>query len=309
MKYVNLTKDVKASNIVMGCMRIADKPIEQIEKTIALAFNAGVNTYDLADVYADGEAEKVFGRAMKDLGIGRGEYLLQSKCGIRKDGKGKINRFDFSKRYILKAVDNILERLGTDYLDVLLLHRPDTLVEPEEVAEAFEKLRKAGKVRAFGVSNFSAMQMELFRRWGIEIVTNQMQFSLGHTAPVDSGFNVNMYKDESINRSGDAMEYCRAHSIPMQSWSPLQYGFFEGSFIGNENFPKLNAELNKLARKYGVSPATIAVAWILRHPAYKQVVTGTTSMNHMMEMCDAGDIVLTRDEWYALYVATGRILP
>ncbi len=309
MKYVSLTKDIKASNIVMGCMRIADKPLSQIEDTIALALNAGVNMYDLADVYADGEAERAFGRAMKELGIGRSEYILQSKCGIRKDGKGKINRFDFSKRYILKSVDNILERLGSDYLDVLLLHRPDTLVEPEEVAEAFEKLKKAGKVRAFGVSNFSAMQMELFRTFGIEIVANQMQFSLGHTAPVDSGFNVNMYKDESTTRSGDAMEYCRVHKIPMQSWSPLQYGFFEGSFIGNEKFPKLNAELNKLARKYGVSPATIAVAWILRHPAYKQVVTGTTSMNHMIEMCDAGDITLTRDEWYALYAATGRILP
>ncbi len=309
MKYVNLGKELKASNIVMGCMRIADKPTAQIEETIALAFNAGVNMYDLADVYADGEAEKIFGQAMKNLGIGRGEYLLQSKCGIRKDGKGKINRFDFSKKYIVKAVEGILSRLGTDYLDILLLHRPDTLVEPEEVAEAFDKLRDSGKVRAFGVSNFSAMQMKLFESANIDIIANQMQFSLGHTAPVDGGFNVNMYKDESISRAGDAMEYCRVNGIAMQAWSPLQYGFFEGSFIGNENFPKLNAELNKIARKYGVSPATIAVAWALRHPAFKQVITGTTSMNHMMEMCDAGDITLSRDEWYSLYAATGRVLP
>lgn len=309
MKYIQLSKDLKVSNIVMGCMRIADKPIEQIEQTIALAFNAGVNMFDLADVYANGEAEKVFGQAMRDLGIDRKEYVLQSKCGIRKDGKGKINRFDFSKKYIIKAAEDSLSRLGTDYLDILLLHRPDTLVEPDEVAEAFEKLRKAGKVRAFGVSNFSAMQMQLFQNAGIEIVANQMQFSLGHTAPVDGGFNVNMYKDESVSRAGDAMEYCRLHNIAMQSWSPLQYGFFEGLFVGNEKFPKLNAELNKIAKKYGVSPSTIAVAWILRHPAFKQVVTGTTSMNHMMEMCDAGDITLTRDEWYSLYGATGRILP
>lgn len=309
MRYVQLGEDLKVSNIVMGCMRIADKPLAQIEQTVALAVNAGVNMFDLADVYADGEAEKVFGQVMRDLGIDRSEYVLQSKCGIRKDGKGKINRFDFSKKYILKAVDNSLSRLGTDYLDVLLLHRPDTLVEPEEVAEAFEKLRKSGKVRAFGVSNFSAMQMELFRKAGIQIVANQMQFSLGHTAPVDSGFNVNMYKEESVCRAGEAMEYCRLHSIAMQGWSPLQYGFFEGTFIGNDKFPKLNAELEKLARKYAVEPSTIAVAWILRHPAFKQVVTGTTSMNHMMEMCAAGDILLTRDEWYALYAATGKILP
>lgn len=309
MKYIQLGEDLKVSNVVMGCMRIADKPLAQIEQTVALALNAGVNMFDLADVYADGEAEKVFGQVMRDLGIDRSEYVLQSKCGIRKDSKGKINRFDFSKKYILKAVDNSLARLGTDHLDILLLHRPDTLVDPEEVAEAFEKLRKSGKVRAFGVSNFSAMQMELFQKAGIEIVTNQMQFSLGHTAPVDSGFNVNMYKDESVCRAGESMEYCRLHAIAMQGWSPLQYGFFEGTFVGNDKFPKLNAELEKLARKYAVAPSTIAAAWILRHPAFKQVVTGTTSMNHMMEMCDAGDILLTRDEWYALYAATGKILP
>lgn len=309
MKYIHLREDLKVSNIAMGCMRIADKPLGQIEETMALALNAGVNMFDLADVYADGEAERVFGTAMRNLGVGRKEYILQSKCGIRKDGKGKINRFDFSKKYILKAVDNILTRLGTDYLDVLLLHRPDTLVEPEEVAEAFDKLREKGKVRAFGVSNFSAMQMQLFENAGIEIVANQMQFSLGHTAPVDAGFNVNMYKDESITRAGDSMEYCRANGIAMQGWSPLQYGFFEGSFIGNENFPKLNKELDRLAKKYDVSAATIAVAWVLRHPAFKQVITGTTSMKHMMEMCDASELTLTRDEWYALYCATGRILP
>ena len=309
MKYIELKKDLKVSNIVMGCMRIADKPLAQIEQTVALAFNAGVNMFDLADVYADGEAEKTFGQVMRDLGIDRKEYVLQSKCGIRKDGRGKINRFDFSKKYILKAVENSLSRLGTDYLDVLLLHRPDTLVEPDEVAEAFEKLRKTGKVRAFGVSNFSAMQMQLFQNAGIEIVANQMQFSLGHTAPVDSGFNVNMNKDESVCRAGESMEYCRLHHIAMQSWSPLQYGFFEGLFVGNDKFPKLNAQLNKIAEKYGVSPSTIAVAWVLRHPAFKQVVTGTTSMNHMAEMCDAGDIILTRDEWYSLYAATGKVLP
>ena len=309
MKYINLREDLRASNIVMGCMRIADKPMMQIEETITLAMNAGVNMFDLADIYAGGEAERVFGRAMQNIGIDRKDYILQTKCGIRKDEIGKINRFDFSKEYILQATENSLARLGTEYIDILLLHRPDTLVEPEEVAEAFDILRGQGKVRAFGVSNFSAMQMQLFENAGIEIVANQMQFSLGHTAPVDAGFNVNMYKEESVTRAGDAMEYCRANGIAMQAWSPLQYGFFNGNFIGSEQFPALNAELKRLAEKYNVSPATIAVAWILRHPAYKQVITGTTSMNHMMEMCDAGDVELTRDEWYTLYCATGRILP
>ena len=308
MKYCNLG-GIRASSIVMGCMRIADKTLEHTEKTIVTAMSSGVNMFDLADIYAGGNSEKIFGVAMRDLEIPRREFILQTKCGIRKDGAGKIVRFDFSKDYILSSVEASLKRLNTEYIDILLLHRPDTLVETDEVVEAFGQLRAQGKVRAFGVSNFSASQMRLFKNSGIEMVANQIQFSLGHTAPVDAGFNVNMYKEESITRAGDSMEYCRANGISMQCWSPLQYGFFEGTFIGNEKFPKLNAELARLARKYGVSPASIAVAWVLRHPAFKQVVTGTTSMNHMMDMCAAGDIVLTRDEWYSLYASTGKILP
>ena len=309
MKYVNLREDLKVSSIVMGCMRIADKPLAQTEETIETAIAQGVNMFDLADVYADGEAERVFGEAIRNVGLDRKSYVLQSKCGIRKGADGKINRFDFSKEYILQSVDGILKRMGMEYLDILLLHRPDTLVEPEEVAEAFDKLRESGKVRAFGVSNFSAMQMQLFENTGIEIVANQMQFSLAHTAPVDTGFNVNMYKDESVTRAGDSMEYCRANGIAMQAWSPLQYGFFEGLFVGNEKFPTLNRELERIAEKYGVAPSTIAIAWVLRHPAFKQVISGTTSSKHMAEACAAGDIQLTREEWYSLYMSTGRILP
>ncbi len=309
MRYCKLGKDMNASSIVMGCMRIADKSLAQTEKVIVEAMQKGVNTFDLADVYADGDCERIFGVAIRDLGVTRKNYILQTKCGIRKNAEGKINRFDFSKEYILSAAEASLKRLNADYIDILLLHRPDTLIEPDEVAEAFEKLRGEGKVRAFGVSNFSAMQMELLRKWGVEIVANQMQFALGHTAPVDTGFNVNMYKDESTTRAGDAMEYCRVHGIPMQAWSPLQYGFFEGVFLGNEKFPALNADLDRLAEKYNCTPAAIAFAWVLRHPAFKQAVTGTASPEHMAQICEAGDIVLTHEEWYSLYMATGRILP
>ena len=308
MKYCNLG-EYKASSIVMGCMRIGDKPLVQTEKTMVAAMGSGVNMFDLADIYAGGDSEKIFGVAIRDLGVARKDYILQTKCGIRKDGVGKISRYDFSKQYIINSVDNSLRRLNTEYIDVLLLHRPDTLVEPEEVAEAFVQLRVTGKVRAFGVSNFSAMQMNLFRSAGLEIVANQMQFSLGHTAPVDAGFNVNMHRDESITRAGDAMEYCRLRNIPVQAWSPLQYGFFEGVFIGNEKFPVLNAELNRLAEKYEVSPTAIAFAWILRHPAFKQAVTGTTDPERMKEICAAGALTLTHEEWYSLYMATGKTLP
>ncbi len=308
MKYCNLG-GMESSAIVMGCMRIADKPLPQVEKLAVEALQAGVNTFDLADIYGGGNSEVVLGVALRDLGVARKDCVIQTKCGISKDANGKIGLFDFSESYILSAVEKSLKRLNTEYIDVLLLHRPDTLVEPEEVASAFAKLRETGKVKAFGVSNFSAMQMELFRSYGIETVTNQMQFSLGHTAPVDSGLNVNMYKEESAMRSGETMGYCRLRRIPMQAWSPLQYGFFEGVFVGNEKFPVLNAELNRLAEKYAVTPTAIAFAWILRHPAFFQVVTGTTSPERMREICRAADVTLTREEWYGLYLSTGRILP
>ena len=308
MKYCNLG-DLHASAIVMGCMRIADKPLTQVERVIFEAMKAGVNTFDLADVYGGGDCEKIFGVAIKDLGVPRKDFILQTKCGIRKNGNGKIVRFDFTKEHIINSVEGSLKRLNTEYLDVLLLHRPDTLVEPDEVGEAFERLRDDGKVKVFGVSNFSATQMQLFRASGIQIAANQVQFSLKHTPLVDAGFNVNMYKDESVTRAGDTLEYCRLKGIPLQAWSPLQYGFFEGVFLGNEKFPELNAAIDALAEKYGVTPAAIAFAWVLRHPAFKQAVTGTTSPEHMEEICKAADIRLTHEEWYSLYFAAGNTLP
>lgn len=299
--------EIESSRIVMGCMRIADKPLEQIEQLVIEAVRSGVNTFDLADIYGGGDCERLFGVAVKDLGLARKEYVLQTKCGIRRGEKGKW--FDFSKEHILASVDNSLKRLKTDYIDVFLLHRPDTLLQPEEVAEAFEKLKADGKVRAFGVSNFSAAQMKFLRMNGVEIVANQVQFSLGHTALVDAGFNVNMHKDESVTRAGNALEYARMHKIALQAWSPLQYGFFNGVFVGNEAFPELNAELDRFAEKYGVTPAAIACAWILRHPAFAQVVTGTTSPERMREMAKSADVRLTREEWYRLYLSTGKMLP
>jgi predicted oxidoreductase len=308
MKYCNLG-DLNSSAIVMGCMRIADKPLTQVERVIFEAMKAGVNTFDLADIYGGGNCEKVFGVAIKDLGVPRKDFLLQTKCGIRKNGMGKIARFDFSKEYIIESVEGSLKRLNTEYIDSLLLHRPDTLVEPDEVGEAFERLHDDGKVKVFGVSNFNATQIQLFRASGIQIAANQVQFSLKHTPLVDAGFNVNMYKDESVTRAGDTLEYCRLKGIPLQAWSPLQYGFFEGVFLGNEKFPELNAELDALAEKYGVTPVAIAFAWILRHPAFKQVVTGTTTPERMEEICKAADIRLTHEEWYQLYFAAGNTLP
>lgn len=306
MEYCKL-RGVNASKIVMGCMRIADKTLQEVEKLIFEAVSAGVNMFDHADIYGKGDCERIFGVAVKDLGLERKNYIIQTKCGIRKNEKGKW--FDFSCEHILNSAENSLKRLNTEYIDVFLLHRPDTLIEADEVVAAFDKLKAEGKVRAFGVSNASAMQMEYLRKNGVEIVANQMQFSLGHTALVDAGFNVNTFEKESLMRSGDALEYARLHSIALQAWSPLQYGFFEGVFIGSEKYPTLNKELEKVAEKYNATPSTIAVAWILRHPAFAQVITGTTSPERMKEMCKAADIKLSREDWYNLYMATGKTLP
>ena len=308
MKYCNLG-GLNSSAIVMGCMRIADKPIALVEKVIFEAMKAGVNTFDLADVYGGGDCEKIFGVAIKDLGVPRKDFLLQTKCGIRKNPGGKIVRFDFSKDYIIESVEGSLRRLNTEYVDILLLHRPDTLVEPDEVGEAFERLKDDGKVKAFGVSNFNAGQIQLFRASGIQIVANQVQFSLKHTPLVDAGFNVNMYKNESVTRAGDTLEYCRLKGIALQAWSPLQYGFFEGVFLGNEQFPELNTELDALAEKYGVTPVAIAYAWILRHPANMQLIAGTMNPEHLTDICKAADVTLTRSEWYQIYHAAGHCLP
>ncbi len=307
MRYCTLG-DRPSSAIVMGCMRIADKPLARVEKVMFEAMRAGVNTFDLADIYGGGDSEKVFGVAIRDLGVARKDYILQTKCGIRKES-GRITRFDFTKKYIFQSVEGSLKRLNTEYIDVLLLHRPDTLVEMEEVGEAFERLQGDGKVRAFGVSNFNSTQIQLFRASGIQIAANQVQFSLAHTPLIDAGFNVNMYKDESVTRAGDTLEYCRLKNIPLQAWSPLQHGFIEGSFIGNEKFAALNACLEEVGAGYGVSPATVALAWVLRHPAFKQVVTGTVNPEHMAELCKAGDLRLTHEEWYKLYFSTGKTLP
>ena len=306
MEYCNL-RGIHSSRVVMGCMRIADKTLQHTESLIVEAVRAGVNTFDLADIYGGGNCEKIFGVAMKDLGLTRKDYIVQTKCGIRKNSTG--NWYDFSREHIINSVENSLIRLNTEYIDIFLLHRPDALMQTDEIAEAFESLRGSGKVRAFGVSNFSAMQIRALEQSGFLPVVNQMQFSLGHTLLVDAGFNVNRQVDEATSRAGDSFEYCRLKKIAMQAWSPLQYGFMEGVFVGNENFATLNKALDELAEKYGVTPSAIALAWVLRTPAFAQTVTGTTSPERMKALCEASNVNLTREEWYALYRATGKKLP
>ena len=298
------TSTLEVPVIAVGCMRINSLDKAGAERFVRTALEEGANFFDHADIYGSGVCEEIFADAIHMNDDIREKIILQSKCGIRK------GMFDFSKQHILEAVDGILKRLKTDYLDVLLLHRPDALVEPEEVAEAFDLLENSGKVRHFGVSNQNPMQMQLLKRWVKQaIVANQLQLSITNANMISNGINVNMENSPAINRDGSILDYCRLNDITIQPWSPFQYGFFEGVFIGSDKFPELNQKLDEIAAKYQVSSTTIALAWILRHPAQMQPVTGTMNIDRLKDCCKAAHIHLTREEWYEIYRAAGNVLP
>jgi predicted oxidoreductase len=290
--------------IAVGCMRINSLSRADAERFVRTALDEGANFFDHADIYGGGTCEEIFAEAVHMNGSIREKLILQSKCGIRK------GMFDFSRQHILEAVDGSLRRLKTDYLDVLLLHRPDALVEPEEVAEAFDLLESSGKVRHFGVSNQNPMQIQLLKKSLKQpIVANQLQLSITNATMISSGINVNMENAAAVNRDGSVLDYCRLNDITIQPWSPFQYGFFEGVFLGSDKFPELNRKLDEIADKYQVSNTTIAIAWILRHPAGMQPVTGTMNPGRLKDCCRAADIRLTREDWYAIYRAAGNVLP
>lgn len=298
------TSTLEVPVIAVGCMRLVSLDKPQAERFIQAALEEGANFFEHADIYGKGRCEELFAEAIQMSPGVRDKIILQSKCGIRP------GMFDFSKEHIVNSVDGILRRLKTDYLDVLLLHRPDTLVEPEEVAEAFDLLESAGKVRHFGVSNQNPMQIQLLKKSVKQpIVANQLQLSITNATMISQGFNVNMGNDSAVNRDGSVLDFCRLHDITIQPWSPFQYGFFEGVFLGNEKFPELNKKIDEIAAKYEVSNTTIAVAWLLRHPANMQPVIGTMNIERMKDCCKAADIRLTREEWYGIFRSAGNILP
>ena len=297
--------DFHVPAVAAGCMRINCLDEKALSSYIEGCIELGINFFDHADIYAGGECEKLFGQALSNMNINREDIVLQSKCGII---PGVM--YDFSKEHIINSVDGILKRLGTDYLDILLLHRPDALVEPEEVAQAFDILESSGKVRYFGVSNQKPMQMELLQKYVRQkLVVNQIQYSIPFSNIVANGMEVNMLTDGAIDRDGSVLDYCRLKDITIQTWSPFQYGFFEGVFISSDKYPELNKVLNELADKYNVTPTTIATAWILRHPANMQVIAGTTKLSRMKEIAAAASVKLERSEWYRLYLSAGHMLP
>lgn len=306
MKTITLGKSgLTVPAMAVGCMRITGLSATEAERFVQGALDVGANFFDHADVYGNGACEEIFAKAIHMTPAVREKVFLQSKCGIRRGVA-----FDFSKEHILTSVDGILKRLNTEYLDVLLLHRPDALVEPQEVAEAFDQLHQSGKVRHFGVSNQNPMQMQLLMRYVRQpFVANQLQLSLTNATMISQGLHVNMLDPVAVNRDGSVLDFCRLNDITVQPWSPFQFGFFEGVFLGSDQYPALNAKIDALAERYGVSNTTIAMAWLLRHPANMQPVTGTMNLQRLKECAQASEIRLTREEWYKLYLAAGNDLP
>jgi predicted oxidoreductase len=305
---MKLGNELDVPVIGLGCMRIWDKPIPEVERLITTSLELGINFFDHADIYGGGKSEEVFAQALKNLQISRDKVIIQTKCGIRS------GFYDLSKKHIITSVEKALKRLDTDYIDVLLLHRPDTLMELEEIAEAFSYVHSKGYVRYFGVSNFNSMQIELLSSAvNYKLLTNQLQLSLTNTGMIDSGIFANTKFHQAINRDGSILEYCRLKGITIQAWSPFQYGNeygnIQGVFIDNPLFPDLNAKLEYLANKYNVSKEAIAIAWILRHPAKIQPIVGTTNPERLKKIAQAQNVDLTREEWYSLYIAAGNMIP
>ena len=288
----------------VGCMRIKTLSPAEAEAFVQAALALGANFFDHADIYGEGVCEEIFAQAVHISPSVRETLILQSKVGIRE------GMYDFSKEHILSAVDGCLARLKTDYLDVLLLHRPDALVEPEEVAQAFDVLEAAGKVRYFGVSNQKPMQIALLQKYVRQpLHANQLQLSIAHANMISNGIHVNTEEDAALDRDGSVLDYCRLHDITIQPWSPFQHGFFSGVFLNNPEFPELNACLDQLAGQYEVSGTSIALAWLLRHPARMQPIVGTMNPARLKECVQAAEIHLSREEWYSIYRAAGHTLP
>ncbi|WP_329078830.1 aldo/keto reductase [Streptomyces niveus] len=302
--------DILAPNVVLGLMRIADKSEDDIRALVRTARDAGIDFVDHADVYGSElhDCERRFADAMALSPSQRDEITIQTKAGIVTDGP----YYDFSYDHLVQSAERSLAALRTDRIDILLLHRPDALVEPEEVARAFDALESSGKVRAFGVSNHTPGQIDLLRKYVRQpIVANQLQLSITHAPIVAQGVAANMLAEQQAATldGGGIVDYCRLHDITIQAWSPFQAGFFTGVFLGSSDYPELNAVIDRLAGRYDVPAIAIATAWITRHPALMQVVLGTTNPERVAGAAQGSELPLTRAEWYELFRAAGHLVP
>lgn len=308
--------DTRVPQLISGMMRIADKSDADIRSIYGTARDCGIDFFDHADIYGFNHpgggthwCERRFAEALQLSPSEREQITLQTKTGIITDPVS----YDQSYDHIVASAEESLRALGTDYLDVLLLHRPDALVEPEDVAAAFDHLESSGKVRAFGVSNHTPRQIDLLATAVTQpIAVNQVQLSLPHSTIIAQGLSSNIADaDDAVTRDGGGIvDYARANGITLQAWSPFQSGGRSGGvFLGSPEYPELNAEIDRLAAAYGVTPTAIAVAWITRHPAGIQVVLGSTTPHRIVDAAAGPDVQLTRGEWYGLFRAAGHIVP
>ena len=306
MKYINtFSEKCEVSQVALGCMRIGNMTDKEADRYLAEAVELGINYFDHADIYGRGKCEEVFGAALKRNPTLRDKIYIQTKCSIVPG-----SMYDFSKEHIISAVDGSLKRLGIDKIDVLLLHRPDLLMEPAEVAEAFDELQAKGKVDAFGVSNHSPMQIELLpKEVKQKLAINQMQLSITNANMIASGANVNLPCEDGVNYDGYLRDYCRLKGITIQPWSPLQYGFIAGSFLTNEKYEKLNATIEELSEKYGITPTGMAIAWLIRLPENMQPIVGSTNPERIKAVAEAADVTISREDWYRIYREAGYRLP
>ena len=306
MKYIKTFSDeCEVSQVALGCMRISDKSDKEMDFYLNNAVELGINYFDHADIYGGGKCEEVFGAALKRNPSLRDKMYIQTKCSIVPG-----SMYDFSKEHIISAVDGSLKRLGVDYVDVLLLHRPDLLMEPAEVAEAFDELEAKGKVKAFGVSNHSPLQIELLQReMKHKLSINQMQLSITNANMLASGANVNLPCEDGVNYDGYLRDYCRLKGITIQPWSPLQYGFIAGSFVDNRKYKSLNKVIDELAEKYGLTSTGMAIAWLMRLPENMQPIVGSTNPDRINAVAEAADVTISREDWYRIYREAGYRLP
>ena len=297
-------KQLSASPIALGCMRLTRLDVTEAEKALCTAVELGINYFDHADIYAGGKAETLFGELLRRNPGLREKITIQTKCGICP------GYYDSSEEHILESVDGSLKRFGLEQVDVLLIHRPDALMEPEEIASAFARLEKAGKVKYFGVSNMNSVQMQLLdREMPGKLIINQLQFGVAHSGLVDEGIAVNTDLNQAIVRTDGVLDYCRLNGVTIQAWSPMQYGMFKGPFMQSPDYAELNAYIDELAEQYNVSGEAIALAWILRHPAKIQAIIGTANIDRIRRSAQAMNITLTRPEWYKMYKLAGNMIP
>ena len=305
MRYIDILPSKKpVAQVALGCMRIRNMSDAEADRYLSTVTELGYNYFDHADIYGGGQCEEVFGAALARNPALRDKIVIQTKCGIRR------GMYDFSREHILASVDGSLKRLGVERVDVLLLHRPDLLMDPDEVAAAFDELEQSGKVGAFGVSNHSPAQIELLKKSVRRpLIINQMQMSVAYAPMIASGANVNLRNEDGVNRDGYLRDYCRLNGITVQPWSPLQYGFMEGPFLGNEKFAELNKTITEIGEKHGITDTGVAIAWLLRLPDKMQPVVGSVNLDRLADIARAADVTLSREDWYKIYLAAGYTLP